>query len=220
MLRAVLAGAVGLVALTGCQHVFPIDPANVAKYGRSHHDYPAADIFAPCGTTVVAPVAGTISEMSTKDVWDPKVNDGATRGGLSVTLVGDDGVRYYGSHLSAIDPALVVGRHVDVGQPLGKVGNTGDARGIQCHLHFGISAPCGVGDWQVRRGALQPAPLLDSWRAGDTGATPHPPPARRRDRAYFVPTMTGPCPASSPCRHRIGTPSRLQRPRCVRSRAA
>ena len=45
--------------------------------------------------------------MSTKDVWDPKVNDGATRGGLSVTIFGDDGVRYYGSHLSAIDPALV-----------------------------------------------------------------------------------------------------------------
>ena len=164
--------AAALLLLTGCQHVFPIDPANVAKYGRSHHDYPAAYIFAPCGTTVVAPIAGTISEMSTKDVWDPKVNDGATRGGLSVTIVGEDGVRYYGSHLSAIDPAIVVGGHVNVGQPLGKVGTTGDARGIACHLHFGISPPCGVGDWQVRRGEIQPAPYLDKWRAGDTGASP------------------------------------------------
>ena len=172
----VAGGAAALLLLTGCQHVFPIDPASVAKYGRSHHDYPAADIFAPCGTTVVSPVNGTVSEMSTKDVWDPKVNDGATRGGLSVTIVGEDGVRYYGSHLSAIDPALVAGSHVTAGQPIGKVGNTGDARGIACHLHFGISSPCGVGDWQVRRGALQPAPFLDRWRAGDSGATPQPPP--------------------------------------------
>src|SRR6478609_3123509 len=164
--------AAALLLLTGCQHVFPIDPADVARYGRSHHDYPAADIFASCGTTVIAPIAGTISEMSTKDVWDPKVNDGATRGGLSVTIVGEDGVRYYGSHLSAIDPAIVVGGHVNVGQPLGKVGNTGDARGIACHLHFGISPPCAVGDWQVRRGEIQPAPYLDKWRAGDTGASP------------------------------------------------
>ena len=169
-----MVGAVGLVALTGCDHVFPIQPANVASYGRSHHDYPAADIFAPCGSTVVAPVSGAISEITTVDTWDPKVDDGATRGGLSVTLIGDDGVRYYGSHLSAIDPAIAVGVRVAVGQPVGLVGNTGNAVGIVCHLHFGISAPCGVGDWQVRRGTLQPAPLLDSWRAGDKAATPTP----------------------------------------------
>jgi peptidoglycan LD-endopeptidase LytH len=176
MLRTWVVGAVGLVTLTGCDHVFPIQPANVASYGWSHHDYPAADIFAPCGSTVVAPVSGAISEITTVDTWDPKVDDGATRGGLSVTLIGDDGVRYYGSHLSAIDPAIAVGVRVAVGQPIGLVGNTGNARGIACHLHFGISAPCGVGDWQVRRGTLQPAPLLDSWRAGDKAATPHPPP--------------------------------------------
>ena len=93
-----------------------------------------------------------------------------------MTLIGDDGVRYYGSHLSAIDPAIAVGVRVAVGQPVGLVGNTGNAAGIVCHLHFGISAPCGVGDWQVRRGTLQPAPLLDSWRVGDKAATPHPPP--------------------------------------------
>ncbi len=124
-----MVGAVGLVALTGCDHVFPIQPANIASYGRSHHDYPAADIFAPCGSTVVAPVAGAISEITTVDTWDPKVDDGATRGGLSVTLIGDDGVRYYGSHLSAIDPAIAVGVRVAVGQPVGLVGNTGNARG-------------------------------------------------------------------------------------------
>jgi murein DD-endopeptidase MepM/ murein hydrolase activator NlpD len=159
------------VVLTGC-HVFPIRPADVASYGRSHHDYPATDIFAPCGATVVAPTAGTITELTTRDEWDPKVNDGATRGGLSFTLVGDDGVRYYGSHLSSIDPAIAVGVRVTANQPLGTVGNSGNARGIACHLHFGLSPPCGVGDWTVRRGTIGPAPYLDAWKAGDWNVSP------------------------------------------------
>ncbi len=168
----IVVAAAGAVLLTGCQHVFPIQLVEAASYGRAHHDYPATDIFAPCGATVVAPVSGAISEIATVDTWDPNVDDGATRGGLSVTLIGDDSVRYYGSHLSSIDPAIAVGVRVTVGQPLGLVGNTGNARGIVCHLHFGISPPCGVGDWQVRRGTIPPAPYLDAWRAGDSGATP------------------------------------------------
>jgi murein DD-endopeptidase MepM/ murein hydrolase activator NlpD len=94
------------------------------------------------------------------------VDDGANRGGLSISVVGDDHVRYYGSHLSAIDPAIVPGARVAAGQRMGAVGNTGDARGIACHLHFGLSPPCGPGDWAVRRGAVYPWPYLDSWRAG------------------------------------------------------
>jgi murein DD-endopeptidase MepM/ murein hydrolase activator NlpD len=158
--------------IAGGAHVFPIQPANVASYGRAHHDYPATDIFAPCGSTVVAPTSGTISEITTVDEWSSTVNDGATRGGLSYTLVGDDGVRYYGSHLSAVDPSVVVGGRVAAGAPLGLVGNTGNARGIACHLHFGLSPPCGVGDWPVRRGTIGPAPYLDSWRDGDAGVGP------------------------------------------------
>ena len=168
----IVVAAVGSVVLTGCQHVFPIQLVEAASYGRSHHDYPAAEIFAPCGSTVVAPVAGAISEITTVDGWDPAVDDGATRGGLSVTLVGDDGVRYYGSHLSAIDPAIAPGVRVTLGQALGLVGNTGNAQGIACHLHFGISPPCSVGDWEVRRGTIPPAPYLDRWRAGDKEASP------------------------------------------------
>jgi murein DD-endopeptidase MepM/ murein hydrolase activator NlpD len=158
-------------SVAGGAHVFPIQPAGVASYGRAHHDYPATDIFAPCGATVVAVTAGSISEIAAEDVWDPAVNDGATRGGLAVTLVGDDGVRYYGSHLASIDPAIAVGARVEAGTPLGVVGNTGNARGIACHLHFGLSPPCGVGDWQVRRGTIGPAPYLDSWRDGDASVS-------------------------------------------------
>lgn len=147
------------------EHVFPVRSAK-AHYGAFHHDYPAADVFAPCGTRVAAPYGGKITEVSRKDVWSASTNDGAERGGLSFTLVGDDGVRYYGSHLSRLDAAVKPGARVEAGDPIGRVGNTGDAAGIACHLHFGISPPCGVGDWEVRRGAVSPYRFLRSWQRG------------------------------------------------------
>jgi peptidoglycan LD-endopeptidase LytH len=148
------------------KHVFPVRSGQ-ARYGAYHHDYPAADIFAPCGTRVAAPYRGRISEVSRTDVWSSKTNDGAVRGGLSFTLVGDDGVRYYGSHLRRLDRAIRPGARVEAGATIGRVGNTGDAAGIACHLHFGISPPCGVGDWEVRRGVVSPYRFLRAWQKDD-----------------------------------------------------
>lgn len=147
---------------------FPVSPASSARYGRSHHDYPATDIFAPCGTPVVAVTSGVIQEVSRTDEWSSASDDPAIRGGLSTSLVGDDGVRYYGSHLSEVAPGIEPGARVEKGRQIGTVGDTGNARGSGCHLHFGISPPCGPGDWQVRRGTLYPWPYLDSWRSGGT----------------------------------------------------
>ncbi|HEX8134740.1 MAG TPA: M23 family peptidase, partial [Actinomycetes bacterium] len=73
-----------------------------ASYGRSHHDYPATDIFAARGCAFVAPVDGRVDEVSSTDRWSPASNRGADRGGRSVSIVGVDGVRYYGSHLEAV----------------------------------------------------------------------------------------------------------------------
>jgi murein DD-endopeptidase MepM/ murein hydrolase activator NlpD len=154
-------------------YVFPVQPPAVADYAPAHHDYPAADMFAPCGSEVVAVTAGVVSEVTRRDDWDPAVNDGATRGGLSVTVVGDDGVRYYGSHLSSVDPSISPDVRVSAGQRLGEVGDSGNAAGTGCHLHFGISPPCGTGDWEVRRGTVGPAPFLDAWRSGMTRASPY-----------------------------------------------
>lgn len=135
------------------RYTFPVQPPEVASYGRSHHDYPATDIFAPCGTRVVATTGGVVDEISSQDLWDPAVDDGATRGGLFVSVVGDDRTRYYGSHLLEVPSGIVVGQRVEVGQEIGKVGN---AVGTPCHLHFGLSPPRGPGDWQVRRGVVYP----------------------------------------------------------------
>lgn len=144
-------------------YAFPVVGRN--SYAHSHHDYPASDIITNCGNKVVAVTTGTILTATRKDTWKASVNAGATRGGLSVSLLGDDGVRYYGSHLSVIDAKIVPGARVTTGQTLGKIGDTGDASA--CHLHFGISPPCAkVGDWWLQRGSVYPWPYLDAWRDG------------------------------------------------------
>jgi peptidoglycan LD-endopeptidase LytH len=144
--------------------VFPV--AGRAEYGHTHHDYPATDMFAACGTPVRAAVDGVILEVSRVDRFDLKHPLGADKGGLSVSIKGDDGVRYYGAHLSAIAPGIDAGVRVRAGTQLGLVGHTGNASGV-CHLHFALSPICaGTSDWWVRRGVIYPWRYLDSWRAG------------------------------------------------------
>jgi len=146
-------------------YVFPIAGCK-ATYAKSHHDYQATDIQAKAGCKYVAPIGGTITEVSPKDVWSSKTNLGETRGGLSVTLVGDDGVRYYGSHFKKIKTGIAPGVVVVAGQTLAYVGATGSARGTAPHLHFGISWPTPVESniWWVRRGVLYPWKYLDAWK--------------------------------------------------------
>jgi peptidoglycan LD-endopeptidase LytH len=114
----------------------------------------------------VSPVDGRVDEVGATDRWDPAVNEGSTRGGIFVSVVGVDGVRYYGSHLAEVARGLGPGDAVRAGQPLGRIGDSGSARGTGLHLHFGISWPTEPGNWWVRRGVLAPQPYLDSWRAG------------------------------------------------------
>jgi murein DD-endopeptidase MepM/ murein hydrolase activator NlpD len=146
-------------------YAFPISGCRTS-YARSHHDYPATDVFAAKGCAFVAPVAGRVDEVAYTDSWNGSTNKGADRGGLSVSVVGVDGVRYYGSHLSAIAAGIRPGVSVAAGTRLGSVGNTGSARGIATHLHFGLSWPTRNGVWWVRRGEVYPWPYLDSWRSG------------------------------------------------------
>jgi murein DD-endopeptidase MepM/ murein hydrolase activator NlpD len=136
------------------------------SYGRSHHDYPATDIFAARGCAFVAPVDGRVDEVSTADRWSTASDRGADRGGRSVSMVGADGVRYYGSHLEAVAAGIAPGMRVRAGRLLGLVGNSGSARVTATHLHFGISWPTRPGVWWVRRGVVHPWRYLDSWRAG------------------------------------------------------
>ena len=144
-------------------YVFPFVGREVS-YGTTHHDYPAVDVFG-CGAIVVAPTSGAVHEVSTVDRWDPVVDDPATRGGLFVSMLGDDGVRYYLAHLGGVFVAPA--EPVAAGTPLGVMGATGNARNSECHTHLGISWACPGPEWQVRRGEVWPAPYLDAWRADE-----------------------------------------------------
>jgi murein DD-endopeptidase MepM/ murein hydrolase activator NlpD len=147
-------------------YVFPVQPARNTGFSEGGHAYPATDIFADLGAQFVAVTDGVVDYVTYKDLWDPVVNDSNLRGGLSVAIIGDDGVRYYGSHLSAIAPGIAVGVRVKAGQLLGLVGNSGDAAGRSTHLHFGISPPTYPADWHTRRGLVDPYPYLLAWKKG------------------------------------------------------
>jgi murein DD-endopeptidase MepM/ murein hydrolase activator NlpD len=116
--------------------VFPVQ-SDETHYDSSHHDYPAADMFAPCGTPVVAVTDGTIEEVETVDTYDSSNPDGGTKSGLMAALVDSRGVRYYGSHMLSV--LVNAGDRVEAGQQIGTVGETGNAAGTGCHLHFGLS---------------------------------------------------------------------------------
>jgi murein DD-endopeptidase MepM/ murein hydrolase activator NlpD len=144
---------------------FPVPDCKIS-YSKYHHDYPATDIQAKLGCPFVAPIGGVVQDVNLKDRWSGKTNLGKDRGGLSVSIIGDDGVRYYGSHLSKVEPGIEPGIRVEAGAKLGEVGSTGSARGTKPHLHFGISYPTSPGDWEIRRGVIWPWKYLDAWRAG------------------------------------------------------
>jgi murein DD-endopeptidase MepM/ murein hydrolase activator NlpD len=146
-------------------YVFPVANCK-ATYGKFHHDYPATDIQAKNGCAFVAPINGVVEDVNRKDIWSGKTNLGKDRGGLSISIIGEDGVRYYGSHLSKIEVGIAPGVVVTAGEKLGEVGSTGSARGTKPHLHFGISYPTIPGDWEIRRGVIYPWKYLDAWKAG------------------------------------------------------
>lgn len=113
-----------------------------APRGRDRR-HAGLDIFAARGTPVRSATRGLV--VSIRD---------AGLGGRQVWILGPARERYYYAHLDEWTPGLRVGDVVAAGDPLGAVGDTGNARGTPPHLHFGIY---GSG------GARDPLPLL---RAG------------------------------------------------------
>ena len=146
-------------------YVFPIVGCDYT-YAKAHHDYPATDILAKAGCRYVAATSGVIDEVNRVDSWSGKTNLGVDRGGLYVSFIGDDGVRYYASHLRTIPLSIQPGVVVKAGRFLGTVGATGSARGTKPHIHFGLSWSTPPQTWWVRRGMVWPWKYLDAWKAG------------------------------------------------------
>jgi len=104
------------------------------------------DIFAPKGTPLVACVSGKIYRLGPTDT-----------GGNRVTIKGDDNLHYYYAHMDKISPNLKLGDLVSVGDFLGTVGNTGNAKNTHPHLHFSI-----YDDKGYYGGNIDPWPFLSS----------------------------------------------------------
>jgi murein DD-endopeptidase MepM/ murein hydrolase activator NlpD len=169
MLKKIVILAIFATTITPAQaapvYTFPVANCTV-NYARAHHDYAATDILAKAGCKFVAPINGIVDEVSRVDTWRSPPNLGITRGGLSVSIIGEDGVRYYGSHLRSIPVNIQPGVAVMAGDVLGAIGSTGSARGTAPHLHFGISWPTPPDTWWVRRGEVLPWKYLDAWKKG------------------------------------------------------
>jgi murein DD-endopeptidase MepM/ murein hydrolase activator NlpD len=86
--------------------------------GRRHE---GVDVAAPRGSVVVANVAGVVRHHPNP------------MGGNAYYLEGDDGDTYYGAHL---DSYIGGDGRVVIGQAIGRVGDSGNARGGITHLHF------------------------------------------------------------------------------------
>ena len=104
---------------------------------RSHE---GVDIFATRGTPVIAVTEGRVSATGNKGL-----------GGKQVWLrTGIFGKSLYYAHLDTV--LTRTGTKVSVGDTLGLVGNTGNARTTAPHLHFGI--------YESGRGAINPLPFI------------------------------------------------------------
>jgi murein DD-endopeptidase MepM/ murein hydrolase activator NlpD len=104
--------------------------------GRRHQ---GIDIFAPRGTPVVAATDGVVWRVGT----DPL-------GGRVVWVLGPAGQMHYYAHLDRYGDVRA-GDRVRVGDVVGYVGTSGNARGGPPHLHYGI---------YESGGAINPYPLL------------------------------------------------------------
>jgi murein DD-endopeptidase MepM/ murein hydrolase activator NlpD len=169
MLKKLIVALILILQITPAQaapiYLLPVAGCAV-DYAHAHHDYAATDILTKAGCKFVAPIDGVVDEVNRVDAWSGKTNLGIDRGGLYVSIIGVDGVRYYGSHLRTIPASIQPGVDVKAGQLLGAVGATGSAKGTHPHLHFGISWPTPADTWWVRRGEVLPWKYLDAWKQG------------------------------------------------------
>jgi hypothetical protein len=144
------------------QYVFPFAKVAV-HYPKDHLNYPAVDVEG-CYARILAPTAGVITQLHRLDKWTPENDSPGTRGGLTITVQGDDGVRYFFSHLGRIK--VVKNQRVAAGDWIGVMGSSGNARITRCHTHMGISRVCPLAEVYLLEGEIWPQQYLNAWKKG------------------------------------------------------
>ncbi len=127
--------------------IFPVDEVRKPFWddwgqprsgGRRHA---GTDVLAQIGVPLRAIEDGVVETVSAGGL-----------GGNGIFMIGDSGSRYFFTHMDELAD-LEPGDRVLAGQPVGTVGDTGNARGAP-HLHMQWD-PSGGADWQ------NPFPMLD-----------------------------------------------------------
>lgn len=124
-----------------------VDTWGAARGGDRRHE--GVDIFAPRGTQVLSTTRGVVSSVRESGL-----------GGRQVWVTGPAMERHYYAHLDGWTEGLAAGQVVWPGDPLGYVGDSGNARGTLPHLHYGIYGKEGALDPLPRLRATVPPPAL------------------------------------------------------------
>jgi murein DD-endopeptidase MepM/ murein hydrolase activator NlpD len=137
-------------------HIFPLRGRSDfggpgARFGsrRAGHSHQGQDVFAACGTPLVAARGGSV-----------KFKQYHHAAGHYLVIDGSGtNIDYVYMHLAEPTP-FTTGDRVYTGQRIGSVGDTGNARG--CHLHYEMWTSPG---WYEGGSPFDPLPSLKAWDA-------------------------------------------------------
>ena len=119
---------------------------------RTHGTHHSQDIMAPKMTPVLAVASGTVTWIN----WSQDPNDLNPERCCTIVITHDDGWESWYIHLNndtpgtddgegwGIAPDIELGMHVDAGQLIGWLGDSGSAEETPPHLHFELYDPEGV----------------------------------------------------------------------------
>ncbi|MGN6190367.1 MAG: M23 family metallopeptidase [Conexibacter sp.] len=147
-------GSASVTAFTFVGAIFPVrgphdygQGAAAFGAGRAGHIHQGQDVMAACGTPLVAARGGIVVQRAFQSL----------AGNYLVIQDPITGESNMYAHLR--EPAVVKrGQRVDTGQPIGVVGETGDA--TACHLHFELWTSPG---WYRGGQPIDPLPTLKAW---------------------------------------------------------
>ena len=115
--------------------------------GRAGHTHEGQDVMAKCGTPLVAARGGRVQYS------------GYQSAAGNYVVIDGKGTGYDMGYMHLLEPSpLQEGMTVRTGEPIGVVGETGDA--TACHLHFEIWTAPG---WYEGGSPIDPLPYLKQW---------------------------------------------------------
>lgn len=116
---------------------------------RSGHTHEGQDVMARCGTPLIAARGGVVQYS------------GYQSAAGNYLVIDGKGTGYDFGYMHLLEPSpLQAGTTVRTGEPIGVVGQTGDA--TACHLHFEIWTAPG---WYEGGSPIDPLPFLEQWDA-------------------------------------------------------